>query len=242
MKSKLEKIIYFILALAALTLGLSQNLQSLLVYGAGFLFAVIIVKLIYRKLRPAGENWLRGLILTILFLSGFFGSMAAVSALPIKLFLGFFGAVILFLGQIYPTKTLLEILILLTAFLVSLSVWAWNFFFSPSWWVILLVTFGVFYLLFWQEGLKLTAGQAEVRVFPLIASLILVEVAWAILFLPLYFLTEALVSLVVFYAIFEFSKVYFMGGLTKKQVLFHSIIIGIVLGLGLVSSAWQPLR
>src|SRR3989344_2900687 len=77
--------------------------------------------------------------------------------------------------------------------------------------------------------------------FPNVPPLLVVETAWAILFMPVYFLTAAVVSFSAFYLMYVLSSLYFADRLTGKKVYFHTGLVLLFLLLSFIIIPWKRL-
>lgn len=178
-------------------------------------------------------NFPRRNFLPALFLVGFWGTMAATSSLGVKLFLAIVSGV-LFYFYTRSNRQLSEVFILTTALLILTTIWAVNFFFTPAWYVSTLVLAVLMFLVFREIIPNL--------IFALIGTLALVEVFWAVLFLPVHFLTAAVIVFAGFYLLYMLTSLFFSGQLTRPKIYFHTGLTVTLLVLSLLTSAWQPLQ
>lgn len=186
------------------------------------------------------------LLLPSLFLLGLFGTIGAISFAGTKLFVAVFAVFLLYFYQQHFPKAvpvfIEEIFTLSAAFLVFNFLWSVNFFFTPPWWGMIGLVFVFGFLLFWQAFYKIGKPGNEALLQGLLCGLLAAESAWAILFLPVHFLTASVVSFMVFYVIYVLSSFYFAGRLTSKKIYFQLGLVALLLVLSLVSSPWQPIR
>lgn len=184
------------------------------------------------------------LILPVLFLCALFGTVGAISPLGIKIFLTILGTLLFYIYQLYfphrPPSFLEEVFAIGTGFLLLSFTWAINFFFSLPWWSVSLLTFFVFFLLFWQAFSKMRLMSTQILIWSWINALILSEISWVALFLPVHFLTAAALSFGVFYLLYMLSYLHLQRRLTKKKIYFQTAIILVVWLASLLSSSWQP--
>ncbi|MDP3993713.1 MAG: hypothetical protein U1C57_00155 [Candidatus Doudnabacteria bacterium] len=246
-QSKLRKSIRIILAAIVFvaSLPLYENLNQFIWAGAGVTFLFIFVNLVLIRKTARTETDYLPLILPTIYLVGFFGTVASLSSLGMRLFLAL-GAVFLFyVYQIYfptvPPLLVEETVSLAAGFMALLTVWSVNFFFTPAWWLLSSLTLIVFFPMFFQAFYKMGRAGLDCILLSLIASLIMVETAWAILFMPVYFLTAAVVNFSAFYLIYVLSGMYFAGRLTAKKVYFQTGLILLFLLISFISSPWKPL-
>jgi len=245
--SKLRKSINIILAVSIFVASLPVYESFSKFVWAGviviFVFALMNLLLI-RKTAQSGTDYLP-LILPMIYLVSFFGSAASVSSSGMKILLAL-GAVFLFyVYQIYfpnvPPLLVEETVSLAAGFMALLTIWSVNFFFTPAWWILSSLTFIVFFLIFLQAFHKMGRAGLDSVLLSLICGLIMVETAWTILFMPVYFLTAAVVSFSAFYLMYVLSSLYFADRLTGKKVYFHTGLVVLFLLLTFITSPWKPL-
>ena len=237
----MKKVINILLGLAIVGAGLG-SFRNLTDYaGYSFLtmaFAGITNFFFLRRSAKNKADYLP-LFLPLVFLIGLFGTIAAVSSLAVRLFLGVASAFLFYFFS--EGVKVLEEIITLAAVMLSLSfVWAVNFFFIPPGYVLLLLTNVLMSALFWQAFYKMGIRGPNHHLFAAISSLILIEVSWVTWFWPVHFLTAAVVPFSVFYLIYILSEQYFAGRLTRKKVFFQGGMIVVILALSVLSSSWQP--
>ena len=172
--------------------------------------------------------------------------MAATSFWVAKLIMAVFALGVFFLHQIsFPRKPLHfieEIFTLLAAFFALYVLWAWVFFFTPLWWVVILLTMVIFFPIFFQAFYKMGNVSRLALLNTLVATLIIGETTWAILFTPVYFLTASVMIFSVFYLIYMLGNLHYEGRLNKKKLIFQTSLILTVFILTLLSSPWQPTK
>lgn len=176
-----------------------------------------------------------------LFLLGFFGTFAGVSSLAVKLFLVIAAAALFYARARSSKGKVWDVFILASGFLIFTLIWSLNFFFTPNLPVVLILTFILGLALFWDAFYAAGRAGTESLVLAMLCSLILTEVAWALQFLPVHYLTSAAVMFAVFYGIFMTSVLKWQGILSRKKVYFQSSIVVFILLVSLLSSAWRPL-
>lgn len=207
--------------------------------------ALAIIDSIFLRIAKKNLMHMLQVILPAFFMIGLFGTTAGISSLFLRICLGLLAAGLFYSYQIYlgePLPAFLEdLFVLSTAFLLSIFLWSLNFFYSPPAWGTLLLSSVLFFPVFFQSFYKLEKGRGRAILLALVAILLISESAWVILFLPLHFLTAAVMQFGVFYTIYMLSLAHFSGRLTRKKVYFHVGLILIVLGISLLSSPWQPI-
>ncbi len=90
------------------------------------------------------------------------------------------------------------------------------------------------YQMMWIAGLNLKKSWLYV----LVIDVIVVEIFWALLFLPNTFYVKALVLTVVYYLSVNLSRNYLIDILNQKMIWRYLIIGGVVLGVVLATAQW----
>lgn len=180
-------------------------------------------------------------ILPGFFVLGYLGVMATISSLFIKLTLGLLAAGVFYYYHLnLPKKQAFldeEFFIMATAMLLLSALWGLNFFFTPPWWAVSVLTF-IFFMPIFREAFSLL-GVPTPALWALLNVLILVEVTAALLYWPVNVLTATVMVFAVFYLQYVFSALYYMRKLTKKRIYFHSGLISFVVSVTLLTSKWS---
>lgn len=129
-----------------------------------------------------------------------------------------------------------EFFTLSAVILLLVSFWSINFFFSPPWWVISLLTLFAFWLIFEQFLQKISV--ASHMLWSLVGTLILVEISAALLYWPVNFFTSSVVVFSVFYLIYILTELYYAKRLTLKKLYFHVSLVSVLLLGTTLSSGW----
>ncbi len=215
-------------------------------FGAALTAGIILVSEA-RGLRRTTKNPhdLLWLVMPLLFLVGIFGTVAATSV-SIGIFFAIFASYLFyFYHRHFPSPIPLYIeqtFTLYGAFLFSVFLWSLNFFFTPPWWATSLLMLAGFFPLFLQAFYKMARQMRESVQGALIASLLIVEISWTVLFWPVHFFSAAVVSFAAFYLIYMLSTQYFKGRLNRRKIYFQLSLISIVVFITLASSSWQPIK
>ena len=184
--------------------------------------------------------------LPVLYLAGYFGALAAVSAPAAKIVVAALGSSVFYLIELFllepHPRAVREIAVLSTAFLLQVTLWATSFFFVQPWWVLMSAVFfvstGLYFLVFFSGGLP----HRRAFLWALVCAFIQVEAAWAVFFWPVHFLTAAVVNFSFFYGIFVVTAMYFEGPINRRSLYFQMGLILIVLVVSLLSSPWSPIE
>jgi len=217
-----------------------RNFSVYLIYGTVLFLGILAADFALAKRAGRGRG---ELVLTGLFLFGYLGALAAASPGLIRLFIALITASVFFAyhsrpPQGLPRKSVFEVVNIITAVYLLTFLWALNFFFAAGWWLTLLLVFGFFTLLFWQAFNKLRVPRSDVWPACVLSALIMTEIAWAAIYLPVNFITGAVAVFSPFYLIFMLSSSQARKRLSRDKVYFHVGIMLVVLFLSLVSSPW----
>jgi len=127
---------------------------------------------------------------------------------------------------------------LLVFFFASSAVYGLQSFLNLQIWIIILaimpIIFLVFYQLLWAYKINFKFGL----VFILIGSVILIELAWSISFLPLNYIVSGLVLAICYYGIAGFIRYYLTGILNKKAIKLYIATIIISIFLIFLTAQW----
>lgn len=180
-------------------------------------------------------------VLPAAFVLGYLGALAIVSSFVLKLTLAaLLAGVFYYYNQSFPKRPAFldeEFFIMTAAILILAALWGVNFFFTPPWWAISLLTLVFFYPVLSEALRKLDVPQPTL--WGLLNALILVEVTMALLYWPVNILTAAVVVFAAFYLQYVFAALYYMRKLTKKRIYFHSGLITFVVLVSLLTSKWS---
>ncbi len=236
MKKRFWKILNFVLAAVILAVSVGRlKLSTFAWLAASFIFLSIFINTIVGKRK---RN-----VLSILFLVGYFGTIASISSFAIKLFVAIAAAFFFYLHETYDLKRRFlfeDFFELSSGFLLLTFVWSFSYFFSPHWWVVMILTFVFFSVFAFQMFLRWGVLAADAFLWALISALLMVEVSWTVLHLPVHFLTASVASFGVFYLLYQISLLYFTGTIAKNKIYFHAILITVAVILSLISSPWRP--
>jgi hypothetical protein len=249
-KFKLSKIIIFLpsaLVLLTALVGFFRSSDSVLSFSltAGLTIAAIGIfstaRLYAHSKKRDDMKWV---IMPVLFAVGLFGTMAATNGAGL-LFALLSAYVMYFYFSYFPSGIphyVEQTFTLLGVFMCSVMLWSLSFFFMIPWWVILIASFALFFLIFWQAFYKMGQHSGRLILGTLACSLMMAEIFWALLFWPVYFFTSAIVSFAAFYLAYILSGLYFEGRITARKVYFQAGLVLLILLLSLASAAWQPLN
>lgn len=194
-----------------------------------------------RQRTPGRTNYLP-LILPGFFLLGLFGVIPGISDRWFTWLIALISSVLFYIYERgYPQKTARwfeETFSLTAGFLVLTALWSWNYFFTPPWAILVLLTTVLFFFFFLQSLDKQYGSGKNLFLLTLVSTLLVMEIVWVVLFLPVHFFTATVVSFSAFYLIFILGGYHFSGHLTRRRVIFQCTVISLVLFFSLLSSPW----
>jgi len=187
---KIRSIIFSIFSLFVFALSVINfsGLGAYLVWAGGAAILGFAFEAVWQS-RYLGKKW-SSAVLAFLYLVGYFGVLAGISGNVSRFLIAIAGTGLYLWHQVRYVKNrpafLEEIFALAATFLVLVSIWEINFFFRPPWWAILAVSFGISFLFFWEMFDRHRKTALERQVYSLSAALIIVEVSWGVLYLPVH--------------------------------------------------------
>lgn len=134
----------------------------------------------------------------------------------------------------------LEIWFFFSYFGIFLGIFAVDFYFSPGWWIIMILSFCFNYVFFWLALSSVAAAYRQRTLFAVILSFVFTEIMWAMLFWPLIFFPNALIIASLFYLAWSVTRMHFARILTLDKFLVHAVFILFVQIIVLASSRWLP--
>ena len=123
---------------------------------------------------------------------------------------------------------------------IYLGVWAIDFYFSPGWWIIMLLIFALSYL-FFRTALHFTSASSRQKsLYSLILAFVFVEIGWVMLFWPLHYFPTTLVFSGFFYIAWITAKLHFLKVLNRQKLIVHAVFILAMQALVLLTAVWLP--
>lgn len=209
------------------------------------IFAVGINFLVYRRVirRWADVTFF---LLPALWIVGSSAAVLLVSTPAQSAIFGVLGAAVLVRLQLElaPQKSspFLDGVFLLSAAGIYAAIWAADYYFSPGWWLAMVAGFVATLILLWYGFLPAPSPARERFFFSIAISALMAEVFWALLYLPVHFLSLTAISATIFYALWLLSLFYLSGSLKRPIVVFHLVFAGALLILVLATARWLPTR
>ena len=137
------------------------------------------------------------------------------------------------------TKTEVNTLALVTAYVLSVSQFGLHFYFRLPAWALMLFTFLWVGSLFWL-GFKLRMGSAGAssKILTLIIALAAAEITLALVFWPTHFLITSTVFFLLFYLAWMTAHFYMTGLLNWQRITVHVVFVSVVLFITLLTAQW----
>ena len=123
---------------------------------------------------------------------------------------------------------------------IYLGVWAIDFYFSPGWWIVMLLIFVLSYLFFRTVLHFTSASSRQKSLYSLLLAFVFAELGWVMLFWPLHYLPTTLVFSGFFYIAWITSKLHFLKVLNRQKLIVHVVFILVMQVLVLLSAVWLP--
>lgn len=137
---------------------------------------------------------------------------------------------------------LFENAMFLSAAGIFYAIWSYEFFFIPSWWIVMVLMFASSFLLLWTTFYSTPAPVKERALFSLFLAFLAMELTWGLLFWPVHYITFTVVVAGMYYLAATLCRFYLMGSLTSKKIVFHTVFISLVECIALFSARWLPGR
>lgn len=140
----------------------------------------------------------------------------------------------------FASSSVLDNIFFFSVFGIFLAVWAADFYFTPGWWVILASVFALGWLFFWTAFFVTDASARAKLVYSSVLAFLLMQVSWAMLFLPLHFFSLSLVLSGVFYVFWHITRFHLQKTLTREKTIFYIVFASGVEVLAFLTTAWLP--
>jgi hypothetical protein len=237
-----HKLISSILALLFLVLISSFSSVFRFLLSAAIIYAAIFLAYNYWYLKTKNFftfwSWLR----PFLFLCALLGLFFIV---PANLSAGFYliGATLfLFFVEYYiinPSEQKIFFETLFSFFGLSLTIFAFNFYFVPSNSLTLILIFLISYLVTRASLDYVTVSNQSKNFYAWLLALIMLELSWALIYLPLTFATLSVIVLNIFYGFWIIVYHHLYHNLSLKKIVFHLIFALIIIILAFLSTPWR---
>ncbi len=130
-------------------------------------------------------------------------------------------------------------------------------FLVPLWWLLItysvitvLVSYQYFSIICFssnkvkKENSELALSKKQKRIiwiYSFLMALAMAEIIWAASFWPFGYLTTGVITLILYYTLWDIVQSYFLSKLNRKRVISNVILCSVAVILVLVSSRWMPL-
>lgn len=121
-----------------------------------------------------------------------------------------------------------------------LSIWAIDFYFTPGWWIIMILIFFSSAIFFWVGFYDTPVGFKIKATYSLLLAVVFMEIGWALLYWPLHYFATTLVLSSIFYLTWIIVRFQLSRLLTREKIIFHSVFSTTVLIMILIFTSWMP--
>lgn len=128
---------------------------------------------------------------------------------------------------------------LLTYFGLSLGIFALNFYFLPKTALMLAAATVLTFFAARSSFEYVPAPVARKNYFSGLLALVVLELGWALSFLPFHFTALAVILFNAFYVTWIIIYYYLYNNLTPKKVYFHIVFSGLIVFLIILSTPWK---
>jgi len=108
-------------------------------------------------------------------------------------------------------------------------------------WILMLVYFLITIFLSFQYLALIKEDRVKIWTYSLILSLIMMEIIWTQSFWPFGYLTTGVISLILYYVLWDLTQGYFLNLLSRKRVAANLIILSLATIMVLLSAKWLPI-
>jgi hypothetical protein len=238
----LHKVISSVIALAFLVLiqSFSHVFRFLLPVMA--LYLVIVMGYNYWYLKKHNFYFFWSWIRPLFFLTAMIGLYFVI---PRNMFQGAFlifaVAIIYFLEMrlLIASEQVLFFETLVTYFGLSLAVFGNNFYLMPKNFVTLLLLAVITFAISRASFDYVPQSNSQKNFFSWFLAFCILEVSWALVFLPFHFTALAVILLNIFYVLWIVIYYYLFHNLTVKKISFHVLFSAILILLILISTPWR---
>ncbi len=194
----------------------------------------------YLKKNNVLNNW--SLIRPVLFIFSMIGLFFVVPDGFLKgLFLIFSVIVIYFLeiGLLVVSEQVVFLETLVSYFALSMAIFAWNFYLLPKSTLTLLLLGAMTFLIARASFDYVPQSDQKKNFWAALITFCLLEVSWALVFLPFHFTALAVILFNVFYVLWIIIYYYLFHNLNRQKISFHVIFSAILIVLIILSTPWK---
>ncbi|PIR97116.1 MAG: hypothetical protein COT91_03065 [Candidatus Doudnabacteria bacterium CG10_big_fil_rev_8_21_14_0_10_41_10] len=137
-------------------------------------------------------------------------------------------------------SSLIDSLFFFSAAGVFLGIWAFEFYFTPAWWLVLILIFFASFSFYWASYYNVLANLQEKMIYSTVLAFLVTQISWALLFWPLHFVSITVVMLALLYLAWMIGRLHLQGTLKKNAILYHSGFSGLIIFIVVLTSNWIP--
>jgi len=108
-------------------------------------------------------------------------------------------------------------------------------------WVLMLTYFTITILISFQYFAIIQSDRPKIWTYSLLLSLVMTEIIWAMNFWPFGYLTTGVISLILYYVLWDLIQSYFLNLLSRKRVVANMTFFSLIVILVLLSAKWLPI-
>lgn len=140
--------------------------------------------------------------------------------------------------QPYTLENLFSYVNLITAFLFYASFFSFGLFLNTPSWLLTIFSFIIAFLISYQTLWVNKINFKRSNLFVIMIGLILAEFFWSVDFLPTSYFVNAVILIIVYYALINIVRDYLLGNLNKKLIRRYLTVSFFVLILILATAQW----
>lgn len=105
-------------------------------------------------------------------------------------------------------------------------------------WILMLIFLLVTVSITFQYMILARKSRRDVLRYSLVLGLIMSEIAWISNFWPFGYLTTGVITLIFYYVFWDITQAHFLNILSKRRVVSLLILVGVLVGMVLLTSKW----
>lgn len=108
-------------------------------------------------------------------------------------------------------------------------------------WILMLVYFFITILISYQYFFIIEKNSQKIWTYSLLLSLVMAELIWTMNFWPFGYLTTGVISLILYYVLWDLTQSYFLNLLSRRRVVANITFFSLVIIFVLLSAKWLPI-
>lgn len=108
-------------------------------------------------------------------------------------------------------------------------------------WILMLTYFVITIFVSLQYFFIIEKNSQKIWTYCLLLSLIMTEIIWTMNFWPFGYLTTGVISLILYYVLWDLMQSYFLNLLSKKRVVVNMTFFSVIIIVVLLSAKWLPI-